>query len=43
MKFPQQGTGYLLPIGDLAGWQGRAQFRRVPVSVFPCAYPCGPP
>lgn len=43
MKFPQQGTGYLLPTGGLAGWQGRAQVRRVPVSVFPSAYPCGPP
>jgi len=42
MKFPQQGTGYLLPI-DLAAWQGRVQLRRVPVSVFPSAYPCGPP
>ncbi|MGZ2441049.1 hypothetical protein ACVJMZ_003205 [Sinorhizobium medicae] len=43
MKFLQQGTGYLLPIGDLAHWQGRSQVRRVPVSVFPSAYPCGPP
>ncbi len=43
MTFPQQGTGYLLPIGDLAAWQGRARLRRVPVSVFPSAYPCGPP
>lgn len=41
MMFSQQGTGYLLPTGDLA--QGRAWFRRVPVSVFPSAYPCGPP
>ena len=43
MKFPEQGTGYLLPTGGLAGWQGRAQVRRVPVSFFPSAYPCGPP
>lgn len=43
MMFPQQGTGLLLPVGDLATWQGRAQVRRVPVSVFPSAYPCGPP
>lgn len=43
MMFPQQGTGLLLPTGDLATWQGRARFRRVPVSVFPSAYPCGPP
>ncbi|TWA32677.1 hypothetical protein FB009_12474 [Sinorhizobium medicae] len=34
MMFPQQGTGLLLPTGDLATWQGRAQPRRVPAFVF---------
>lgn len=43
MTFPKQGTGLLLPTGDLATWQGRAQLRRVPVSVFSSAYPCVPP
>jgi hypothetical protein len=43
MMFPQQGTGYLLPTGDLATWQERARSRRVPASVFASAYPCGPP
>lgn len=43
MMFPQQGTGLLLPTGGLATWQGRAPTGRVPVSVFPSAYPCGPP
>lgn len=43
MMFPQQGIDLLLPIGSLANWQGRARFRRVPVSVFASAYPCGPP
>lgn len=43
MMFPQQGTGLLLPSVDLATWQGRDQRRRVPASVFPSAYPCGPP
>lgn len=43
MTFPEQGTSLLLPGGNLATWQERAQLRRVPVSVFPSAYPCGPP
>ncbi len=46
--FSKQGTtstGFLPPV-RLATWQGRGGFARgsrVPVSVFPSAYPCGPP
>lgn len=40
--FPKQGLS-LLPLPGLASWQGRVALRRVPVSVFPSAYPCGPP
>lgn len=43
--FSMQGTtnaGFLPPV-RLATWQGRAFGLRVPASVFPSAYPCGPP
>lgn len=44
-KSSLQGTtsADLLPPVRLATWQGRASDLRVPASVFPSAYPCGPP
>lgn len=41
--FPKQGPALLLSLAGLATWQGRATGLRVPASVFPSAYPCGPP
>ncbi|XEN29763.1 hypothetical protein M728_000360 [Ensifer sp. WSM1721] len=43
MMFPEQGTGLLLPTGDLATWQGRARTGRVPAFSLLSAYACGPP